>query len=89
MLSENEKTIVNYLRNPLFYVLRKDVKKPNLDELSNDELHALYDKMDKYIDEEGQKRRALGFYDEMYILELLSVKDRLLEEIKMKSEIKL
>ena len=87
MLNEKEKFIVSYLRNPLIYVNRKDIEMVVhlIDELSNDEIIALYEKMDKYIEEEGHQRKELGSYDEMYVLELLTVKDRLQKEIEKRN----
>lgn len=80
MLNDKEKFIVDYLRNPLAFVARKDVKTPAINELSNDELLELINKMDEYIEEEGQQKRVLGLYDEMYVLELISVKNSLKSE---------
>lgn len=41
----------------------------------------LYNKMDAVIEDEGNTRRSLNNYDEMYVLELSSVKNFLLKEI--------
>lgn len=82
MLNEKEQNIVNYLRFPMAYVSRKEVVSTvKLSEITLDELNSLYEKMDDYITYEGQQRRSLGLYDEIYIIELLNVKDRLKKEI--------
>lgn len=82
-LNEKEKEVIWCLRNPLYraHQIMKDVHSPVAD-LSNEELLSLYNKMDVVIEAEGDTRRALGNFDEMYILELAGVKDSLLKEIK-------
>lgn len=82
VLTEKEKNIVEYLRNPILSIMRKDIQMSSepLSTLSNNGVLELYNKMDSYIDEEGKFRASLGLYDEMYVLELSSVKDKLKTE---------
>ena len=82
LLTEIENKVLNYLRNPTFSVneiMRGENRSP-VDDLSNVEIVTLYNKMDSVIEKEGNTRRALGDFDEMYVLELLGVKDKLLKE---------
>ncbi len=51
-----------------------------LRKLSDEEIETLYNKMDSIIKNEGINRRALGEYDEMYVVELLRVKEILHKE---------
>jgi len=80
-LSDNEKDVINYLRNPVYACNRAKQGCGNpLENMSNEELLSLYIKMDTVIENEGNIRRALGCYDEIYVLELTGVKDILLKE---------
>lgn len=81
-LTEIENKVLNYLRNPTFSIneiMRGENRSP-IDDLSNVEIVTLYNKMNSVIAEEGNTRRALGDFDEMYVLELLCVKEKLLKE---------
>lgn len=81
-VNEKEKEVLWYLRNPLYssYKIIQGDNSPVAD-LSNEELLSLYNKMDEIIEEEGNTRRGLGCFDEMYILELSGAKESLLKEI--------
>ena len=89
LLSDSEKEAIGYIRNPLFrsYKIMQGNGSP-VDALSNGELAALYEKMDKVIDEEGKFRRSLGDFDEMYVLELSGVKETLRKEIEKRKACK-
>lgn len=78
--------IVDYLRYPLNYISKSNIKRMEIEDLSNDEILTMYGKIDDYIEHEGKERRAFGSYDEMYVLELLNVKDRLKKEIDKRHE---
>ena len=81
LLNEKESKVLNYLRYPairLNEILRE--KHSPVDDLSNVEIVTLYNKMDAVIEDEGNTRRGLGCFDEMYVLELSGVKDTLLKE---------
>lgn len=81
VLTEIEKEVLVYLRNPS-YRLKEAIQEQTspINKLSNDEIVSLYKKMDAIIEAEGETRRAMGIYDEMYVLELLNVKENLLIE---------
>lgn len=76
ILSDKEAEIVNGLRCPI-YRNGTRTSAEYLKMLSDAELLALYEKMDIVIAEEGEVRRSLGSYDEMYVIELSSVKDKI------------
>ena len=78
-LTEKEKAVISYLRNPLG--MFREEGNPVKELLDND-VTALYNKMDDVIKDEGETRRALGDFDETYVLELASAKKVLGEEIK-------
>lgn len=78
VLTEKEVKVIGYLRNP--YGVARTLTSP-LNSLTNKEVVSLYDKMDEIIEEEGNFRRSSGSFDEMYIVELSSVKNLLSEEI--------
>lgn len=83
ILNEKEEALVNYLRNPLMYVARKsNMKKIEMQDFSTDEIIALNEKMDNYTNEVGEMYRSIGLYDEMYVVELLHVKDKLKVEVE-------
>ena len=50
--------------------------------LSDDELISLIDKMDDYMNEIGETKREFGDYDEFYKIELKHIKSRLVEEFQ-------
>lgn len=81
LLNEKEEDVISCLRNLVvrFNSSTKTVTEL-LSELTNEELLSLYNKMDNYIIEEGEFRTSLGSYDEFYVLELTSVKERLNKE---------
>lgn len=83
ILTEKETEVLVYLRNFSYRVhqIMQGANSPVAD-LSNEELLSLYNKMDDVIKEEGETRRGLGCFDEMYIVELAGVKEALLKEIK-------
>lgn len=78
LLTETESKVLKYLRNP-FEMFRE--KYSPINDLSNEDIVSLYNKMDAVIEDEGNTRRSLGNFDEMYVLELSSVKNFLLKEI--------
>lgn len=78
LLTETESKVLRYLRNP-FEMFR--AKYFPINDLSNEDIVSLYNKIDAVIEDEGKTRRSLGNFDEMYVLELLSVKNFLLKEI--------
>ena len=81
VLTETERKVIGYLRNPLFRtVIMAREKYSPVDDLSNEELVSLYNKMDAVIEDEGNNRRGIGCLDEMYIVELSSVKSFLHKE---------
>ena len=82
-LTEKERKAVGSLRNCLFlaYILKNEKENP-IDVLSNDEIEALYYKIDTEMEEEGNVRRMLGDFDEMYVLEYASIKSSLQKECK-------
>lgn len=81
LLNEKEEDVISCLRNLVvrFNSSTKTVTEL-LSELTNEELLSLYNKMDNYIIEEGEFRTSIGSYDEFYVLELTSVKERLNKE---------
>ena len=76
-LSEKEKSVLTSLLHPN---LIHEIVILLLNGLSDEEIEALYNKMDSIIKNEGINRRALGEYDEMYVVELLRVKEILHKE---------
>ncbi len=78
ILTETESKVLRYLRCPSE---RIQEKRSLLDDVSDEELVSLYNKMDAIIEEEGYTRRSLGSFDEMYVLELSHVKTSLLKEV--------
>ena len=83
ILTEKEKEVLVYLRNPLYraFKIMQGGNSPVAD-LTNEELCSLYNKMDAVIEDEGNTRRSLGDFDEMYVLELSGAKDNLAKAIK-------
>ena len=81
VLTKNESEALRYLRNPAYSStgIMRTVHSP-VEELTDEELVSLYNKMDDVIKDEGNTRRKLGCFDEMYVLELSGVKDILLKE---------
>ena len=79
VLTETEIKVLRYLRNP-FEMFRE--KQSLVKNLSDEEIVSLYNKMDAIIEDEGNTRRSLGNFDEMYVLELSCAKDVLLNDIK-------
>ena len=79
ILTETESKVLRYIRNSLE---RMRVKHSPVDDLPDEEIVSLYNKMDAIIEDERITRRSFGNFDEMYVLELLRVKNSLLKEIK-------
>ena len=79
-LNEKEAKVLVYLRNPSNKRMKRNPSPVN--DLSNEEILSLYEKMDSIIECEGELRRSLGSFDEVYRIELLGVKDFLLKECK-------
>lgn len=77
ILTEKEKKVLNWLSNPLYRMQCDDV---SIDDLSDEEIISLYNKVDAVIEYEGNIRRSLGNYDEMYVVILLGVKESLQKE---------
>lgn len=80
-MTEKEKRLVGQLRYPERFVARKNIDIA-IPEKKQDEIRTLFDKMDEYIEIEGKIKRAMGYFDEMYVLELSNVKDRLKNMLK-------
>ena len=76
VLTEKEKEVLNCLRNPI--ITQRDTSL--VDNLSDKEIISLYNKMDAIMEEEGNFRRSIGSFDEMYLIELCNVKEILFEE---------
>lgn len=76
-LTEKEKSVLISLLHPN---LIHEIVILLLNGLSDEEIEALYNKMDSIIKNEGINRRALGEYDEMYVVEFLCVKEILHKE---------
>lgn len=85
ILSDKETAIVSGLRCPIFRVGTQSSAE-YLKMLSDSELLTLYGKMDSFIDEEGEFRRSLGSLDEMYVIELSSVKDKIKSEYEKRTK---
>ena len=82
-LNEKESKVLVYLRNPSYRLNERMKRKPSpVNDLSNEEVLSLYEKMDSVIEYEGELRRSLGSFDEMYRVELAGVKEALLKECK-------
>ena len=88
IINEKESKTISCLRNPL--CMMNELKKGNcspIENMTTDEIIALYHKMDAVIEEEGSTKRFLGNYDEMYVIELNGVKDTLLKEYNKRKSI--
>lgn len=86
ILTKKEKNIIKNLRHPIVGTEIK-TRSETISELENEELLSLFNKMDSYIEEEGEVRRSLGLYDEMYIIELLAIKDTLNSEYEKRNKV--
>ena len=62
LLTETESKVLRYLRNP-FEMFQE--KHSPINDLSNEDIVSLYNKMDAVIEDEGNMRRSLGNYDEI------------------------
>lgn len=78
VLTETESKVLHYLRYP---IVRMREKHSPVEDLSDEEVASLYNKMDDIIKDEGDTRRSFGDFDEMYVIELSCVKDSLLKEV--------
>lgn len=81
-LTERELEALCYLRS---FHTRLDKQYSNyspIDNLSNDELLSLYNKMDAIRKYEGDMKRSYGCYDEFYIFEFERIKASLSKIIK-------
>ena len=85
ILSDKETEIVRGLRYPI-YKNGTRTSAEYLKMLSDAELLALYEKMDSFIAEEGEFRRSLGSLDEMYVIELFSVKNKIKSEYEKRTK---
>lgn len=85
ILSDKETEIVRGLRYPIFRSGSRTGAE-YLKMLSDAELLALYEKMDSVIAGEGEVRMSLGSYDEMYVIELSSVKDKIKSEYERRTK---
>ena len=85
ILSDKETEIVRGLRYPI-YKNGTRTSAEYLKMLSDAELLALYEKMDSFIDEEGEFRRSLGSLNEMYVIELFSVKNKIKSEYEKRTK---
>ena len=76
ILTEKEQVIVN---NMIHTPIRNITTNESCETLSDDELIVLINKIDQYRDEVGKIQKAFANYDEFYVLELISVKSRLIK----------
>lgn len=79
ILTEHEQLII---RNMSLPSIRMGTVGESYENLSNDELISLIDKMDDYMNEIGETKREFGDYDEFYKIELKHIKSRLVEEFQ-------
>lgn len=77
ILTEHEQVIINNMRHPS---IRTVTASKSYKDLSDEELTSLIGKIDDYVNEIGETQRAFGNYDEFYVLELDSIKARLVDE---------
>lgn len=77
ILTEHEQAIINNMRHPS---IRTVTASESYKDLSDAELISLIDKIDDYVNEIGETQRALGNYDEFYVLEFDSIKACLVDE---------
>lgn len=77
ILTEREQAIINNMRHPS---IRTVMTSESYKDLSDEELISLIGKIDDYVNEIGETQRALGNYDEFYVLEFDSIKTRLADE---------
>lgn len=77
ILTEHEQVIINNMR---YSSIRTVTTRELCKDLSDEELISLIDKIDNYVNEIGETQRALGNYDEFYVLEFDSIKARLVDE---------
>lgn len=77
ILTEHEQVIINNMR---YSSIRTVTTSELCKDLSDEELISLIDKIDDYVNEIGETQRALGNYDEFYLLEFDSIKARLVDE---------
>ena len=77
ILTGHEQAIINNMRySSICTVTTSELCK----DLSDEELISLIDKIDDYVNEIGETQRALGNYDEFYVLEFDSIKTCLVDE---------
>lgn len=69
ILTEKEKNVLKILRYP------EQFGDNAIPVMEQNEIRNLIDKMDEYIEHEGKIRHAFGSFDEVYMMELFSVKD--------------
>lgn len=77
ILTGHEQVIINNMR---YSSIRTVTASELCKDLSDEELISLIDKIDDYVNEIGETQRALGNYDEFYVLEFDSIKTRLVDE---------
>lgn len=77
ILTEHEQAIINNMR---YSSIRTVMVSESYKDLSDEELISLIGKIDDYVNEIGETQRALGNYDEFYVLEFDSIKARLVDE---------
>lgn len=77
ILTGHEQAIINNMR---YLSIRTVTASESYKDLSDEELISLIDKIDDYVNEIGETQRALGNYDEFYVLEFDSIKARLVDE---------
>ena len=84
VLTEKEREVLMYLKNP-FPSMGMGASQGGYSpvyDLSNEEIVSLYKKMDAIMEYEGNVRRSLGNFDEMYVLQFSGLKGTLLREIE-------
>ncbi len=79
ILTEHEQLII---RNRSLPSIRMGTVGESYENLSDDELISLIDKMDDYMNEIGETKREFGDYDEFYKIELKHIKSRLVEKFQ-------
>ena len=77
ILTEHEQAIINNMR---YSSIRTVTTSESYKDLSDEELISLIGKIDDYVNEIGETQRALGNYDEFYVLEFDLIKTRLTDE---------
>lgn len=84
VLTKKEEEIVIKMINPCCWAGKEG---ESYESLSDDELDSLIERLDDYVKEIGEERRAFGIYDEFYIVQFLSVRSMLENEREKRKNI--